>query len=174
MSAALALDDAPSRPSPRWTDLHRPPAAPRPSVDHYPVSRAASLGVTSPRDYASATAAMQDYLESFRSAGTLVQDMIASGDIDQPDTALWQHAIVALAPYAARIEKPLVYPLQLGGVSVEWHAEGLDIEIRFRGVGDIFTVVKDARNERPRYLGRDLELARATAALRALAARTVG
>jgi hypothetical protein len=117
---------------------------------------------------------MQGYREAFESAAFLVQDMIAAGDIDQPNTAIWQQAIYALVPYSAWIEKPLVYPLQLGGVSVEWHGEGLDIEVRFRGVGDIFTVVKDARNEQPRYLGRDPDLTHANAALRVLAARTRG
>jgi hypothetical protein len=132
------------------------------------------LGATSPRDYASAAAAAQSYLEAFESAASVALEMIAAGDIDQPDAALWEQAINVLAPYAARIEKPLVYPLQLGGVSVEWHAEGLDIEIRFRGVGDIFTVVKDVRNKLPRHLGRDPELTHATTALRTLAARTAG
>ena len=67
----------------------------------------------------------------------------------------------------------LVNPLQLGGVSCEWHELGINLELRFRGLTDIFAVIEDARSELTEYYGPDGELLRAREALAVLAQRHV-
>ncbi len=98
-------------------------------------------------------------------------DLAAEDFADRPDETLWDAAVSAIEDFAPHVPPPLVTPLQLGGVSVEWHLLDLDIEIRFRAGYPPFVVIDDVRGELPAFGGHDLALANSVAALRLLASR---
>ena len=57
------------------------------------------------------------------------------------------------------------------GIFIEWHARGLDIEMRVRN-GSIYVVIYDARGEVPHYAGnRAVSVQHALAALQVMGKR---
>jgi hypothetical protein len=111
------------------------------------------------------------FAEAFADGIELAEQMECSGELGPPNTNVWKHALSVLIPWAAKLPAPLVAPLQSGGVSVEWHDHGLNIEMRFRGLKDVFAVIEDASDQIEDYFGRDPNLERASVALDMLASR---
>jgi hypothetical protein len=97
--------------------------------------------------------------------------MAAADEADPPSMEIWQNAWDALAFFQTKLPAPLLAPLQLGGLSAEWHERGMNIEVRFRGAENAFVVIQDARKEVPEFLGPDPKLIRARGALEKLSAR---
>lgn len=133
----------------------------------------AALGATTPREVRVEAMREQEFAAAFNAASELASEMVAADEIDGPDPDIWNSAWTSLSPFAAKLAAPLVNPLQLGGVSCEWHERGMNIELRFRGRDDVYTVVEDATGEAPEFFGRDAGLRRAVNALRILVARQV-
>ncbi len=132
-----------------------------------------ALGATTPRDVRAEALREQDFAAAFNTAAELADEMVAADEMDHPDPDIWNCAWTRLSPFAATLAAPLVSPLQLGGVSCEWHEHGMNIELRFRGIDDVYAVVEDVRGEAVEFHGRDPGLIRATSALRILVARQV-
>jgi hypothetical protein len=98
---------------------------------------------------------------------------LATEDLaDQPNEALWDEAISAIEDFAGRVPAPLVTPLQLGGLSVEWHSHDLDLELRFRVGHPPFTLIDDIRGECAEFRDHDPGLVNAIAAMNLLARRS--
>jgi hypothetical protein len=97
--------------------------------------------------------------------------MVAADEMDPPDPEVWRFAETLLVSFAEFLPPPLVHPLQLGGVSCEWHERGMNIELRVRGLGDVFTVIEDAQNALPNFSARDPDLRHAIRALQVLQSR---
>ena len=98
-------------------------------------------------------------------------------EFEIPDDRSWIFALAFLRrifcdPRSVRLELPLILPLDLGGLSAEWHNHGLNIEIRFRASQPVYVIIEDARAEIRGYRGRDPSLARAFEAIIALALRS--
>ncbi len=143
-----------------------------PSMVSVPAASAA-LGATTPRDVRAEALREQDFAAAFNAAAELAHEMVTADEMDLPDPDIWNCAWTSLSQFAAKLTAPLVNPLQLGGVSCEWHEHGMNIELRFRGINDVYTVVEDVRGEAAEFHGRDPGLIRATNALRILVARQV-
>ena len=98
-------------------------------------------------------------------------------EIENPDHDCWSFARAFLRgifcnPRFGKLELPLILPLDLGGLSAEWHNHGLNIEIRFRASQPVYLIIEDARAQIKEYRGRDPSLARAFQAIIALAHRS--
>ena len=115
----------------------------------------------------------RDFLEAFTTGFRLALDTAAADEADPPAIETWTKALEKLRPFAHLLPPMLVSPLQLGGVSCEWHELGINLELRFRGLTDIFAVIEDARSELTEYYGPDAELLHAGEALAVLAQRMV-
>jgi hypothetical protein len=115
----------------------------------------------------------REFTAAFVAGLQLAAEATAADEADAPDADIWTYASDALSPFARLLPPPLVDPLQLGGVSFEWHEFGLNIELRFRGRADVYVVIEDARGELAEFHGRDVELHRAREALAVLAMRQV-
>jgi hypothetical protein len=113
----------------------------------------------------------RDFFDAFEAGRALAIELAVAGEADPPDMKIWLEALKVLSAYAPFVNEPMVSPLQLGGVSFEWHVHGLNIELRFRGVNDVFVVIEDAKDTLAEFLGRDPGLGKARAALMALANR---
>jgi len=74
--------------------------------------------------------------------------MLYEGEIDPIDVQTWQFAWQSLSGIAETYDlvPPLIAPLQGGGVGVEWHDRGLNIELRFRAPYKVYAAIEDARN----------------------------
>jgi hypothetical protein len=138
-----------------------------------PFAPGAALGLMPPSAIKEREKKKRDYLDAIVAGAKLAVDMFAADEMDAPDFDLWKSAAIKMIPYVGTISAPLVHPLQLGGVSFEWHDAGLNIELRFRSELDIFVVIEDARSEIPEFLGKDPFLTNAVAALDALIRRQV-
>lgn len=99
-------------------------------------------------------------------------ELVTAGELVPPNVRIWAFALWWTLHYADMVSSPIVCPLQHGGVSVEWHAHGLNIEIRFRSDNHVFVVVEDARGELSTFHGRDNTVSRAANALRVLRQRS--
>ncbi len=99
-------------------------------------------------------------------------DLAAEDLADLPNETVWESALSALQDFAPFVPAPLVTPLQLGGVSIEWHIHDIDIEVRFRANHPPFVLVDDVRNECPAFRGQDPLLNKVISALKLLAQRT--
>jgi len=113
----------------------------------------------------------RDFFDAIKVGANLAIEMAIADEMDAPNFDLWKSASIRLIPFVGQVSAPLVHPLQLGGVSFEWHDAGLNIEIRFRGPQDIFVVIEDARGELPEFMGKDPWLSQAAPALFSLMAR---
>ncbi|MCA3278734.1 MAG: hypothetical protein ING10_05645 [Roseomonas sp.] len=81
-------------------------------------------------------------------------------EIEAPDVDCWRVARRFLQVFFddrlfPALDLPLITPLDLGGISVEWHKHGLNIELRFRPGGYVYVIVEDARRTIPKHSGRD-------------------
>jgi hypothetical protein len=90
-----------------------------------------------------------------------------------PSSDIWAFALMALLKDCDKVSIPQINPLQLGGVCAEWHELGMNIEIRFRGVDDVYVVIEDAKGEIDSFYGRDPHLKSAATALLHLARRAL-
>ncbi len=128
----------------------------------------ASLGATTPHQWSK----IKDFLLAFSIGLDCAKDMVADDAADPPNAQIWEHAIGAMADFAGYVPVPLVLPLQLGGVSVEWHEHDIDLEILFRTDSSPYTVIDDVRAECSPFRGRDPNVIHARRALSFLAARS--
>jgi hypothetical protein len=89
------------------------------------------------------------------------------------DNQIFTYALKVLTPLFIKWEMPapLVLPLQNGGIGVEWHVLGMNIELRFRYPYHIYAVIEDAHNAISPYSGRDPDLLLSQSALAELSAR---
>ena len=115
--------------------------------------------------------------EAFRNALQEAIDlselMIAQGDGDPIDHQTFIFAVQSLLPFVVSLALPcpMVLPLQNGGVGAEWHDLGMNVELRFRKLYDVYAVVEDAHNIVLHYHGRDPYLQNVEPALRELSHR---
>lgn len=138
-----------------------------PTLRNLMLSPGSTLGSDSPRQWGRINAFRNAFIAGLESA----RDIVADDAADPPDISIWNKAIDALSPYAGDVSPPLVTLLQLGAVSIEWHDQGLNIEVRFREDRDPFVVIEDTRDECDRYYGRDRGLIRVRTALAVLSRR---
>jgi len=130
-----------------------------------------ALGTNTPGTFITGMRRSREFLDAFVSAVSLATEMAAADEADPPSMEIWQNAWDALAVSQTKLPAPLLAPLQLGGLSAEWHERGMNIEVRFRGAENAFVVIQDARKEVPEFLGPDPKLIRARGALEKLSAR---
>ena len=114
----------------------------------------------------------KEFRAAFQSALLAAMEATSQDEADPPDPQIWNAATTWLARYAVNVATPLLCPLQLGGLSIEWHDHGLNIEARFRNTNHVYAVIEDARAEVATFQGRDNTLARVNAALKLLAHRS--
>lgn len=141
------------------------------SVMEFQPPPGAALGLATPSGIKARARKIKDFFEALQAGILLAISLVADDEIDVPDLNLWKSTISKMLSYAGQISAPLVHPLQLGGVSFEWHDAGMNIEIRFRGEQDIFVVIEDARQEIPEFYGKDPSLHKAGQALGTLIRR---
>jgi hypothetical protein len=99
-------------------------------------------------------------------------------EIEAPEDRCWIFAHEVLNkifcdPKFAKLDLPLILPLDLGGLSIEWHDHDLNIEIRFRKSQPIYVVLEDALGQISEYRGRDSSLSRSFEAITALSHRSI-
>jgi hypothetical protein len=111
------------------------------------------------------------FRRAFDDALDVAREMVADDAADPPDFNIWNNAVERLGPYASVLPAPLVGLLQLGGVSVEWHECGLNIEVRFRKDTAPYVVIEDVRGVCPAFHGRKDSASALDFALRVLAQR---
>jgi len=100
------------------------------------------------------------------------------GEIEAPENRCWVFAHEVLNkffcdPRFAKVDLPLILPLDLGGLSIEWHDHDLNIEIRFRTSQPIYVVIEDALRQVSEYRGRDPSLTHSFEAITALSHRSI-
>ena len=119
---------------------------------------------------------IEQFVEALRDANELSQAMIAEGEISPIDAQTLQYAIETLLPLikSFKLPPPLILPLQNGGIGTEWHALGMNIELRFRKPYEVYAVFEDAHGVIPPYHGRDRDLVQARSALSELSTRAAG
>jgi len=127
-----------------------------------------SLGQTAPRRWQN----IAKFREAFNLGLDCAGAMVSDDALDPPDPKIWNYALDAVRNFAGFVPTPLVTPLQLGGVSVEWHAYGIDLEIWFRSGAPPFVLIDDVRDAFPTFQGRDSHLSHAYTALKHLADRS--
>jgi hypothetical protein len=96
--------------------------------------------------------------------------MSEDGFADDPDEPTWRRAQLALSSYPG-IPEPAISPTLNGGVFVEWHEHGLDVELRFRAGGRLWLGVSDRLVEVPPVAAAVADPEAARPALLALIAR---
>jgi hypothetical protein len=114
---------------------------------------------------------------AFSDALVDARSLVEAEELEEPSADTWTAAFNALhhflaGPFAELLDVPLISPMRFGGLSAEWHASGLNIELRFRRPGDVYAVIEDARGEIESYWGSDPDLFRAAEAIAKLAARS--
>jgi hypothetical protein len=192
MSYAATLDTS------TWGSMERPPAASRLAASDFclvpigsqrshggtdtilerlagirwPATPGAALGVMTPGAIMHSIQRKRELLDTYSSAVEMAIEMAAADEMDPPSPETWGFAFLALLRFAVQLQLPLLNPLQLGGLSAEWHELGMNIELRFRGVDDVFVVIEDAYGEIPEFQGRDPTLEKIAAALGCLAVRS--
>lgn len=130
-----------------------------------------ALGVTTPSAVRLEIERRAAFRDAFVAGAELAVEMSEADEMDPPDSDIWNRAAGLLSTFAPLVPSPLVHPLQLGGLSCEWHDRGLNIELRFRRDSTVFAVIEDARREVPEFHGRDPSLSRTLQALGALSER---
>lgn len=132
-----------------------------------------ALGEVTPTQYIALARRGTEFLDAFQDGNAEAQETADADEADPPNPQIWMSAWNALLPFAGKTPAPLVGPLQLGGVCIEWHEYDLNIELRVRGIGDFYAVVEDARNDVSAFHGRDPTLSKIGEALRVLARRSI-
>jgi hypothetical protein len=123
---------------------------------------------------------LQARVDEFRDALTeamALSDVMVAEDEGTPlDHQTVIYALTTLFPavVSLHLPTPLFLPLQNRGIGAEWHASGMNIELRFRGPYDVYAVLEDVQSAISPYHGRDPHLVRTYAALRALSSRSTG
>lgn len=115
----------------------------------------------------------KEFLIALADAVALADKLAAENEADPRSPVIWSYAIEAIYPFIDLAPTPLFIPLQQGGLAVEWHDRGLNIELRFRAVADPFVLLEDAFGQIPQFRGIDLSMSHAQEALRLLATREV-
>ena len=96
--------------------------------------------------------------------------MVADGEAEPISPDLWHYA-QSVSAYGGPPE-PMVTPSAAGRIHVEWHRDGLDVELRFGPViSDGYALVDDARGVIPAVRGNGMHTSPVQAALRELAVR---
>jgi hypothetical protein len=111
------------------------------------------------------------FFEALGDALELNATMADAEEGDPFDVQTWQYAVQSLEPLIASLElpTPLILPLQNGGISLEWHAAGMNVELRFRKPYDVYAVLEGRGY--PTFHGRDPDLGRTRDTLRNLSRR---
>jgi hypothetical protein len=123
------------------------------------------------------TAASETRIEAFFAALTEAQElsgvMAAADDGDPIDSQILSYAIQSLLPFigSLNLSIPVILPLQSGGIGAEWHDFGMNIELRFRRVSNIYVIVEDAQHTIPTFQGPYPDLHEVGFALRELSRR---
>jgi len=166
-SAAVTPEQVVENPSPAVTSWHRDkgtlrgqPEAVSPQV--LPTLAAETVRVK-----------IEQFVEALRDACELSNAMIAEGEISPIDFQTLHYATQSLLPLVGslKLPPPLILPLQNGGIGTEWHAFGMNIELRFRKPYEVYAVFEDARGVISPYHDRDRDLVQARSALSELSAR---
>jgi|SRR5271165_4543106 len=139
------------------------------------VTTGAIQAVDEQRESTAVEASLQriaSFKEALNDALELNVEMVNDGEGDQVDSQTVQYAALSLNPLIASMElpTPLVLPLQNGGIGAEWHAYGMNIELRFRKPYDVYAVLEDARSPEE-FRGRDPDLERTRIAIGELGKR---
>lgn len=118
-------------------------------------------------------ASLSEFSSALTEAIELSTAMVADGEASTLDFQTLSYAVQTLASVivAFVLPRPLILPLQKGGLSVEWHEAGMNIELRFRKPYQVHAVIEDARGAVPSYHGPDSDLTKARAALETLSTR---
>ena len=116
------------------------------------------------------------FIEAVEEAVELSEAMVAAEENDPIDQQTFVYAMQSLLPaiISLQLPPPLVLPLQSGGIGVEWHTGGMNIELRFRKAYDIFAVLEDAQGRIEAFHGRDPNLDHSRLALNELSSRSGG
>jgi hypothetical protein len=141
------------------------------SSDGQNTTPGAALGVSPPMAIMNGRAHRRELFEGLMAAADTAFELAAEDEADPPSASVWAYARVALERLGESVSTPMFTPLQLGGISAEWHEHGMNIELRFRGVQEVFVVIEDAKGELPDFHGPDPKLTAAASALRHLADR---
>jgi hypothetical protein len=98
-----------------------------------------------------------------------------TGDIDLPNPHTWVFAAGSLVrlTFGLAVDAPLLTPLQGGGLGAEWHAFGLNIELRYRGPYDTYVLIEDVRGRLETRASRGVSFEAVRGALEELARRAV-
>ncbi len=86
--------------------------------------------------------------------------------------ALTEATLVRLT-FGLAVDAPLLTPLQGGGLGAEWHAFGLNIELRYRGPYDTYVLIEDVRGRLETRASRGVSFEAVRGALEELARRAV-
>jgi hypothetical protein len=118
---------------------------------------------------------LEKLTEALSDALQLSDTLVASDEGDPVDQQTLTYAIQSIAALMVSLEVsiPLILPLQNGGIGVEWHRSGMNIELRFRKPYDVYAVLEDARSVIDPFHGHDPELVNARFALSELSTRSV-
>jgi hypothetical protein len=116
---------------------------------------------------------IEQFAEALRDARELSDAMIAEGEISSINAQTLHYANQSLEPFvkSLTLPPPLILPLQNGGIGTEWHACGMNIELRFREPYKVYAVIEDARGVIPPYHGSDPNLVETRSALYELSTR---
>jgi hypothetical protein len=116
---------------------------------------------------------LRQFEQALGDAIEVSETMVSEEEASPFDGQTFNYAVSVLAPLFIEMEipAPLVLPLQNGGIGAEWHAFGMNIELRFRNPYHVYAVIEDVQLTIPRFHGRDSNLVRARKALAKLAAR---
>ena len=96
-----------------------------------------------------------------------------AGDAAPRDGKAWLHAAHSIKGVSRYLDipVPLVLPLRDGGVGVEWHECGLNIELRFRYSARAYVLIEDVRGIIPAHQSEDHFFMWSETALRELSER---
>jgi hypothetical protein len=114
-----------------------------------------------------------EFRKALSEAIKLSETMVFEDEASPIDDQTLSYAVSALTPLFISVEipAPLILPLQNGGIGAEWHAFGMNIELRFRNPYHTYAVLEDARGVIPPFHGRDPGLVQTHTALREFATR---
>lgn len=117
---------------------------------------------------------IDNFIEVLSDALKLNATMLDADEADPIDNQTLQYAVQSLLPLIASLELPalLILPLQNGGIGAEWHASGMNIELRFRKPYDVYALLEDAQGTTS-FRGRDPDLVHTGHALREISRRPV-
>jgi hypothetical protein len=155
---------------------------PFPGVSVSPNSALVSVIMEQQSTYQSSPAALtgrltavrfEEFRQSFNEAIDLSNAMTTEDEAAPLNIQTWTYAARELISLllAFDVRLPLILPLQNGGIGVEWHERGLNIELRFRKPYQVYVVLEDARNVIPTLHDYDANFVQLRAALGELASR---